>query len=155
MNEASQNCDPADAAPAPTNEFSESRGLHLPIHRMLNSLTWYLIFDVQTAFVTNMYIDGLPLLPPSSSVSELTEVLPPRLQSSFLPQIKLNSQLSRCDYILVDTLKKKKMIQDRHTTRMSWKRQRLEGCSHKPRDAENFRLLSEVIKQQRKFHPER
>ena len=30
------------------NEFSESRDLHLPIHRMLNSLTWYLIFDVQT-----------------------------------------------------------------------------------------------------------
>ena len=31
------------------NEFSEPRGLHLPIHRMLNSLTWYLISDVQTA----------------------------------------------------------------------------------------------------------
>ena len=28
---------------------SESRGLHLPICRMLNSLTWYLIFDVQAA----------------------------------------------------------------------------------------------------------
>ena len=25
------------------NEFSESRDLHLPIHRMLNSLTWYLM----------------------------------------------------------------------------------------------------------------
>ena len=31
------------------NEFSEPRGLHLPILRILNSLTWYLIFDVQTA----------------------------------------------------------------------------------------------------------
>ena len=31
------------------NEFSEPRGLHLPIHRILTSLTWYLIFDVQTA----------------------------------------------------------------------------------------------------------
>ena len=31
------------------NEFSEPRGLHLPIHRILNSLTWYLVFDVQTA----------------------------------------------------------------------------------------------------------
>ena len=31
------------------NEFSESRGLHPPICRMLNSLTWYLIFDVQTS----------------------------------------------------------------------------------------------------------
>ena len=30
------------------NEFGEPRGLHLPILRMLNSLTWYLIFDVQT-----------------------------------------------------------------------------------------------------------
>ena len=31
------------------NECSEPRGLHLPIHRMLNSLTGYLIFAVQTA----------------------------------------------------------------------------------------------------------
>ena len=31
------------------NEFSEPRGLHLPIHRMLNSLIRYLIFDIQTA----------------------------------------------------------------------------------------------------------
>ena len=31
------------------NEFSEPRGLHLPTLRRLNSLTWYLIFDVQTA----------------------------------------------------------------------------------------------------------
>ena len=31
------------------NELGEPRGLHLPIQRMLNSLTWSLIFDVQTA----------------------------------------------------------------------------------------------------------
>ena len=31
------------------NEFSESRGFHLPTNRKLTSLTWYLIFDVQTA----------------------------------------------------------------------------------------------------------
>ena len=31
------------------NEFSEPGGLHLPAQRMLNSLTCYLIFDVQTA----------------------------------------------------------------------------------------------------------
>ena len=31
------------------NEFSEPRGLHFPILRILNSLTWYLIFHVQTA----------------------------------------------------------------------------------------------------------
>ena len=31
------------------NEVRELRGWHFPVHRMLNSLTWYLIFDVQTA----------------------------------------------------------------------------------------------------------
>ena len=31
------------------NEFSEPRGLHLSTHRMLNSLTWHLISDAQTA----------------------------------------------------------------------------------------------------------
>ena len=31
------------------SEFREPRGLRLPVHRMLNSLTWYLISDVQTA----------------------------------------------------------------------------------------------------------
>jgi len=31
------------------SEFSEPRGLHLPIRGMLNSLTWYLIFDFQSA----------------------------------------------------------------------------------------------------------
>ena len=47
-------------------EFSEPRGLHLPIHRMLNSLTWYLIFDVQTVFslCCTLYIASLPLPPP-------------------------------------------------------------------------------------------
>ena len=31
------------------SESSKPRGLHLPLHSMLNSLTWYLIFDDQTA----------------------------------------------------------------------------------------------------------
>ena len=31
------------------NGFLEPRGLHLPLHSMLNSITWELIFDVQTA----------------------------------------------------------------------------------------------------------
>ena len=31
------------------NEFSEPRGLQLPKHRMRNSLTWYQIFDIQSA----------------------------------------------------------------------------------------------------------
>ena len=34
------------------NEFSEPRCLHLPIHTMLNSWTWYLISEVQTACST-------------------------------------------------------------------------------------------------------
>ena len=77
MDEDSPNCDPADAA-VPTviaeelggckkqgeqgnrieprqlgaherNEFSEPRGLPPSIHRVLTSLTGYLVFDVQTA----------------------------------------------------------------------------------------------------------
>ena len=32
------------------SELGKPKGLHLPIHRMLNSLTWYLIFDIQAAF---------------------------------------------------------------------------------------------------------
>ena len=31
------------------DEFSEPWDSHLPVCRMLNSLTWYLIFDIQTA----------------------------------------------------------------------------------------------------------
>ena len=31
------------------SEISEPRCLHLPIHRTINSLTWYLIFNVQIA----------------------------------------------------------------------------------------------------------
>ena len=40
------------------NEFSEPRGLHLPIHRILNSLTstWSLVFRLPTPFVANLYI---------------------------------------------------------------------------------------------------
>ena len=51
------------------NEFSEPRGLHLPIHRRLNSLTWYLIFDVQRAcsLCASLCAVWHPLLPPWSS----------------------------------------------------------------------------------------
>ena len=31
-----------------TSEFSEPRDSHFPIHRRINSLTWYLVFDIQT-----------------------------------------------------------------------------------------------------------
>ena len=39
------------------NEFSESRGLHLPIQRMLNSLIWYLtlMFSLPAPFVAKLY----------------------------------------------------------------------------------------------------
>ena len=63
------------------NEFSEPRGLHLPIHRMLNSLTWYwyLMFSLPASFVANLYIAWLPLLPPWSSFPRVTEMQSPRL----------------------------------------------------------------------------
>ena len=47
------------------NEFSKSRGLHLPIGRMLNSLTWYLIFDVKTASLCCKLVYSLISLPAS------------------------------------------------------------------------------------------
>ena len=52
------------------NEFSEPKGLHLPMHRMLNSLTWYLIFDVQTAcpLLVQTYI----LIPPPASLEQFS-----------------------------------------------------------------------------------
>ena len=53
------------------NEFGEPRGLHLPLQRrMLNSLTWYLIFltsqqslmfRLPAPFVANLYIALTPL----------------------------------------------------------------------------------------------
>ena len=46
-------------------------------------------------FTKTIYIDFPPLLF-WSSLSELSEMLPPRLKSSFFLQIKLNSQLSSC-----------------------------------------------------------
>ena len=50
------------------NEFSELRGFHLPIHRTLNSLTWYLIFDVQTACsLCHKRVYSLTSLPANSS----------------------------------------------------------------------------------------
>ena len=58
-------------------ESSESRGLHLPRNRTLNSLTWYLIFDVQTVspFAANLYTAWLLLLPLWSSFLRATEML--------------------------------------------------------------------------------
>ena len=57
---------------------------------------------LNSPFTKTLYIDFRPL-PFWSSLSELSEMLPPGLQSSFCPQIKLNSQFSSCtSYFLVN-----------------------------------------------------
>lgn len=74
--------DPADAAPTSWCLLRSwrPRGVHLPIHRMLNFLTPYLIFDVlQTACSLRcklVYSLTCPL-PPGSSLFRATEMLPP------------------------------------------------------------------------------
>ena len=57
------------------NEVREPRGWHLPIHRTLNSLTWYLIFDVQTAcsLCCKLLYSLTSSLPPWSSFFRVTE----------------------------------------------------------------------------------
>ena len=50
---------------------------------------------LNSPFTKILYID-FPPLPLWSSLSELSEMLPPGLQSSFCPQIKLNSRFPRC-----------------------------------------------------------
>ena len=70
------------------NELSEPRGLHLPIYRMLNSFTWYLIFDDQTAFslcCKLVYSLTSPLLPWSSFL-RATEMLSLGLGDSETPK---------------------------------------------------------------------
>ena len=59
------------------NDFSEPRGLHLPTHRMLNSLTWYLIlmFILPAVFVINLYVAQFFLPPSWSSFLRATEML--------------------------------------------------------------------------------
>ena len=48
------------------NEFSEPRGLHLPKHSMLNSLTWCQIFAVQTACALCCKLVYILTSPPAS-----------------------------------------------------------------------------------------
>ena len=62
------------------NEFSEPRDLHLPIHRMPNSLTWYLIFDVQTACSLCCKLVYSLTLPLWSSFLRASEMLFPGLR---------------------------------------------------------------------------
>ena len=45
------------------NEFSEPGGLHLPLQRRLNCLTWHVIYDVQTV-CSLLYIAWFSLLSP-------------------------------------------------------------------------------------------
>ena len=111
MNEDSQNSNPADAATlkviaeelgndarskvnketgfTPDSwdayEFREPRGLHLPIHRMLKSSIWYLIFRVPVAFVANLLVAWLPLLPPRRSFLRAIEMLSLGSESSTFP----------------------------------------------------------------------
>ena len=56
---------------------------------------------LNSPFTKTLYIDFPPLLL-WSSLSELSEMLPPRAAVLILPQIKLNSQLSSCTSFLVD-----------------------------------------------------
>ena len=70
------------------NEFSDSRDLHLPIDRMLNSLTWYwsLMFSLPAPFVALVYslTSSLALL--GAVFSELLRcLLSPRLRVLNIP----------------------------------------------------------------------
>lgn len=85
-------------------EFSEPQGLHLPIHWVLNSLTWYLTFVVQTAcsLCFKLVYSWLPLRPPWSSFLRDTERLSPRLsvwKHSHQKKKKKNF-FKGCDYIV-------------------------------------------------------
>ena len=67
------------------SEFSEPRCLHLTIHRMINSLTWYLIFNVQIAgSLCGKLVCGLtphPASPPWSTFLRGTGMLFPGLRA--------------------------------------------------------------------------
>ena len=87
------------------NDFSEPRLLNLPIHwKALNSLTW----DIWFSFINNNLLTfWLPtLLLQSSYISWILPLPPLRVFWNavswaavlILPQIKLNSQLSRCAF---------------------------------------------------------
>ena len=87
------------------NEFNEPRGLHLPIHRMLNSLTWYLIFDVQTACSLCCILVYCLTSPPASSEQFSLSYWDPvsQAQSPKLYHQINNSLLSGCDYTFQST----------------------------------------------------
>ena len=82
------------------NEFSDLRGLHLLIHRMLNSLTWYLIFDVQTACSLCCKLI-YSLIPPPASLEEFSQMWSHALRVLTMSTKKNNSLLSGCNYIFL------------------------------------------------------
>lgn len=71
------------------NEFSEPRGVHLPIHRILNSLTWYLIlmFTWPALFVISLYIAQFFCPPPWSSFLRATEMLSLHIAHKFFSRV--------------------------------------------------------------------
>ena len=90
------------------DDFSEPRLLHLPIHRKaLNSLTWDIWFPYLTILFWHSQLPALccktPTYPGSfssphqSSFSVIWNAVS-RTAVLILPQIKLNSQLSRCTF---------------------------------------------------------
>ena len=64
-------------------------GLHLPIHKILNSLTWYLIlmFTWPALFVIRLYIAQFFCPPPWSSFLRATEVLSLHIAHKFFSRV--------------------------------------------------------------------
>ena len=54
------------------SEFSEPRGLHPPIQRMLSSFPWYLVFDIQTACSLCCKL-AYSLTPPPASLEQFSQ----------------------------------------------------------------------------------
>ena len=85
-----------------SNEFREPRGLNLPIHPMLKSLIWYLIFDVQPACSLHCsFVCSLTPTPifqgehfPQSYWDAVSWAWSPKLPTKYN-----KSLLSGCDYI--------------------------------------------------------
>ena len=80
------------------NEFTEPRGLHLPICRMLNSLTGYLIFDVQAACSLCCKL-VYSLASPSASLEQFSQSYWDAVRVLNIPTKEKSSPFSRCDYI--------------------------------------------------------
>ena len=85
------------------NEFNEPRGLHLPLTRILNSLTWYVTFDIQTACSLCLKHIYILTSPPASLCSFLraTEILSPKLRVLNMSH-QNNSTFMLWLYFLVD-----------------------------------------------------